>query len=173
MTKNETVYLTGFMGAGKTTSGKLLAEKLNISFKDLDVLIQEQTGKTIPDIFAEEGEKGFREREYEALKMVSGSEAVVATGGGIVETPEARDLLSKSCCFYLSVPFEELFERIEGDETRPIALLEKPKLQKRYEKRLPFYESCGKTIDCASLTPDQLSEELVKILQDARSSCGK
>ncbi|MFC4738097.1 shikimate kinase [Bacillus daqingensis] len=164
MTKRETVYLTGFMGAGKTTCGKLLAEKLSLPFIDLDDWIQKHHKKSIPAIFAEEGEAGFRKRELDALKTVSGSAAVVSTGGGIVETPEARNLLSKNSCFYLSAPFEELFKRIEGDASRPLALLEKPKLQERYDKRVPLYEECGYCIDSEKLTPEELCEKLAGML---------
>ncbi|GAF40730.1 shikimate kinase I [Agrilactobacillus composti DSM 18527 = JCM 14202] len=87
------LVLVGFMGAGKTTVGQLLAQNTGFRFTDLDQAIVEIAGRPIPDIFAAEGEAGFRRRETEALAQALDQDVIVSTGGGIVTQAQNRALL--------------------------------------------------------------------------------
>ena len=108
------VYLTGYMGAGKSTVGKLLAKTLGYSFIDTDHHIVETVGKSIPDIFAQNGEPFFRETELNTLRTLSQQQyAVISTGGGTLTRDEAWEIVQPSgCSIYLAAPVEILFERV-------------------------------------------------------------
>jgi shikimate kinase len=94
MSRMKALVLVGFMGAGKTTVGEMLANDLSLSFLDTDRLIEEKTGTTIPEIFAKHGEDYFREIEAEVLAgVVEAGDAVVSSGGGIVTREENRNIL--------------------------------------------------------------------------------
>ena len=87
------LILTGFMGTGKSTIGEYLASKLYYSYIDLDTYIEMKEFKTIPDIFNEIGEKGFRKLEYNYLKDCIGKYDIISTGGGIIENDDSISLL--------------------------------------------------------------------------------
>ncbi|TMW73776.1 shikimate kinase [Alteribacter natronophilus] len=163
MTQSGNIYLTGFMGAGKTTAGKLLAKKTGLGFVDLDEFIVRQTGQAIPEIFKQTGEKGFRELETETLKSLKGKQAVVSTGGGAVETPDNLIFMKESgYTVFLDAPFEVLYERIRLDPNRPLVSLDQAELEKRYEKRREAYETADLTIQTKGLSP----REIVRIAAD-------
>lgn len=116
------VFLIGFMGSGKSTVGRMLADELRLSFVDLDLCVEEQDGRRVADIFAEDGEAAFRAVEHEALAALADQPpSVVACGGGVVLMPENRTLLSGlGCIVYLEVTAGEALARI-GDVTgRPL-----------------------------------------------------
>jgi 3-dehydroquinate synthase/shikimate kinase/3-dehydroquinate synthase len=134
------IVLIGFMGAGKTTVGRLLAAKLGLRFADSDQVIEQRHGRSVREIFAEEGEATFRAAEHEVLaELVRGPEAVVAVGGGAVEHPSSRRLLRAARVIYLQVGYDEAVQRVGGDGGRP--LLRRPDLDDIYRRRLPVYQS--------------------------------
>ena len=140
------IILVGMMGAGKTTIGKLLSNQLAFNFIDLDRRIEEKSGVKINTIFEIEGEEGFREREYLALKDALAEEkAVISTGGGVVVKDINRSLIQKSeaMVVYLKASLDILLGRLKNDKTRP--MLDKDNkqlsLQKLLSKREPFYEN--------------------------------
>ncbi len=118
------IYLVGFMGCGKTTVGRLLAERLGWSFIDLDDLIVEAEGRRIPEIFAEGGEAAFRTAERQALSgAVSATHTVVATGGGLFSDSRNRGLIADNdgWSVFLDVPWTVLESRIgQEDSNRPM-----------------------------------------------------
>jgi len=138
--------LLGLMGSGKTSIGKLLSKELGLPFIDLDHYIVDKAGKTIPEIFAEQGEEGFRDIESEALREVIGKPVVLSTGGGAVMREENRVLLEAHApVIWLKSSLEFLAGRIEGDKNRPmIADRDALKtLQELAEIRYPFYTQCA------------------------------
>jgi shikimate kinase len=118
------VYLTGFMGAGKSTVGRALAERLDWPFVDLDDSIEAEQGMTIAEIFASRGEVWFRQLESAALRSLDDSvAAVVATGGGVLSVPENREWMrAHGLAVWLDVSFELVTERLAAtdQETRPL-----------------------------------------------------
>jgi len=118
------IILVGMMGAGKSAVGRLLAERLGRPLIDTDALVEQQAGMSIPEIFAAEGEAGFREREAAVLAAVAaGADQVIATGGGAVLRPANREALRASgLVIWLYAPPEALYHRAkaQGVERRPL-----------------------------------------------------
>src|SRR5580658_5458706 len=137
--------LVGFMGAGKTTVGRIVAERLGQPFVDSDVLIEQRLGRSIRDIFAVEGETYFRELEHATVaELVRGGDTVIALGGGAVEDPRTRAVLRNARVIYLRVGYEEAMSRVKGDEYRP--LLHRADLSDVYQRRLSVYEDLAACI---------------------------
>jgi shikimate kinase len=141
--KGVNLYLIGMMGCGKTTIGKLLAQKLGYYFFDTDDLIVKASGRTISDLFEKEGEDVFRELETQVLSEVSAyKNLVIATGGGIVIRPKNWSYLHHGVILWLDVPVAELYHRLKEDNTRP--LLQDPdpleKLKTIWQTRESLYK---------------------------------
>jgi shikimate kinase / 3-dehydroquinate synthase len=153
--------LVGFMGAGKTTVGHILAERLGQPFIDSDVLIEQRLGRSIRDIFATEGETYFRELEHATVAdLVRGQEAVIALGGGAVEDPRTRAVLRNARVIYLRVDYKEALARVQGDQYRP--MLHRPDLDEVYRRRLPVYEDLSLlTIDTDGRRPDEIARAVL------------
>lgn len=117
------IVLVGPMGSGKSTVGRALAERADLEHLDLDDIVEAACGLTIAEIFARQGESGFRALEHEALSLaLSAGPAVVSTGGGVVTVESNRDLLSRSDALvvWLDTPVEVLTRRVDGGATRPL-----------------------------------------------------
>ena len=134
------LVLIGMPGSGKTTVGREIARKLKSKFVDLDEIIQRRTGKTIPDIFVQDGETAFRDLETEAVRDVAGrSGIVIATGGGTVLRPEnVNSLRQNGLLFLLDCPLDQL----HPTEDRPLADTAQ-KLDKLYRQRMPLYRAAA------------------------------
>ncbi len=139
------VVLTGFMGSGKTTAGRRLAERLGWTFRDLDSEVERREGRTVPQIFAESGEAEFRRLESAALASLLGQHRLVlALGGGAPEVLGNRLLLEqtpKTAIVYLQAPLETLLERCEraaeaGETARPLL----GEAEVRLRRRHPVYD---------------------------------
>ncbi|MDX8407369.1 MAG: shikimate kinase [Mariprofundaceae bacterium] len=138
--------LVGLMGSGKSSIGRRLAARLQLPLVDLDHVIVEQAGCSIPEIFAERGEAGFRELESRILAEVIGKPAVLATGGGIVMREENRELLKQHPpVIWLNASPAFLAQRIDGDANRPLIADGDTlnKLQELARVRYPLYEACA------------------------------
>jgi shikimate kinase len=153
--------LVGFMGAGKTTVGHILADRLGRPFVDSDVLIEQRLGREIRDVFATEGEAYFREIEHATVaELVRGPEAVVALGGGAVEHPATREVLSAASVIYLRVGYDEALSRVRSDALRPMLL--RPDLEEVYKRRLLVYEDLSAlTVDTEGREPDAVATEVL------------
>lgn len=117
------LILIGFMGAGKTTAGKLLAKEKEMGFTDTDERIVSEQGREIPDIFAEDGEAYFRDLETELLCHMQGDtyHTVISVGGGMPVRKQNRELLrSLGCVVYLSASRQTILERVKNDGSRPM-----------------------------------------------------
>lgn len=124
------VYLVGMMGAGKTTIGQLLARDLGYRYLDTDAVIEQVTGQTIADIFATEGEDGFRDVESQVLEQVAAfQKTVVSTGGGVVLRDRNWGQMRQGSILWLDVPIEDLYARLKDDSTRPLLQDPDPKMK--------------------------------------------
>lgn len=166
MTKN--IVLTGLMGSGKTTVGKKLAAKLNMKFTDTDELIVKKAQKSINQIFADDGEKFFRDLESEIIKEVSNQEnLVISTGGGaVIKEENINNLKKNGILFYLFAPAEELFIRIKDDNQRPLIKTENPlkTLKNLLEAREKFYNQAHFKINTQEKTPEKIVEEIINFV---------
>jgi shikimate kinase len=160
------LVLTGFMGAGKSTIGRLLASRLSWDFLDLDTHLEHRTGATIPQLFRDHGEARFRRLESTALaSALARTNTILALGGGTPEDLTNRLLLEQTpgtFTIFLDAPFPTLFDRcMLQDIARPI--LEDPAAaQLRFAHRHPLYTRLSRlTIDTAALTPHQTVEAIL------------
>lgn len=167
------IYLTGFMGSGKSTLGPLLAERLHYRFADLDDEIEKAAGRSIREVFQEEGEAAFRVLERAALEQVATrDEVVVAVGGGALTFEHNLHVaLASGAVFYLRVSAEELVRRL-GDQAalRPLLQDEKghvlskkamsAKITAMLRQRGPFYERAHAIIDLDGLTVEEACDAL-------------
>lgn len=152
--------LLGFMGAGKTTIGRLL----DPAFADMDALLVRRLEMPISDYFTRYGEESFRLQEsLLLLELLGGQSSVIATGGGIVLKPENRELLKKNPCnIYLRIDFDYLYQRLATDPVnkRPLFLdKNQEEFHTLYEQRLPLYEEVAThVIDVTDKTPEKIVE---------------
>ncbi len=169
------IVLIGLMGSGKTTLGRLVAHSLGFDFVDTDHLIIESAGKSIPEIFASEGEAGFRQRETAALQSLIGRQRhVIATGGGIVTQPANLSILKQlGCVVWLSADTSVLHQRTAYSHDRPLLREGDPaaKLRALYEERAPLYEqACDIKITTDGLSPQEAAygvTESVRVFFDS------
>ncbi|MFJ8527865.1 shikimate kinase [Bacillus sp. NPDC094106] len=158
----KSIYITGYMGAGKTTIGKALSKELDIAVVDTDQKIEEKQGKLIRDIFAEEGENIFRQYESEMLRSLSTSNMIITTGGGIVERAENRQWMKENgTVVYLYCDPYVIAERLREDTTRP--LFQKENIEafvKKFENRRAYYEEADIHIDTTNKSVEEIMEEL-------------
>ncbi len=137
-----TIYLCGFMGCGKTTIGKKLAELCGCSYSDMDELIVKKAGMTIPEIFEKYGEPRFREMETELINELGSFNGVVSCGGGAMLNDTNGEIARKNgVVIFLDVPFITCYHRISGDPNRPIAANRtRAQLEELYNERYPKYK---------------------------------
>ncbi|MBW8900844.1 MAG: 3-dehydroquinate synthase [Massilia sp.] len=141
--KNNNIFLVGLMGAGKTTIGRLLARRLDLTFIDSDHEIEARTGATIPWIFEIEGEASFRRREADVIRELTAQNGIVlATGGGAVLDPASRALLAeRGTVIYLRASVSSILQRTAHDKNRPLLQTADPrrKLEDLTAQREPLY----------------------------------
>jgi shikimate kinase len=137
------IVLIGFMGAGKTTVGGLLAEHLGMPFVDSDAVIEAYEGLAVREIFATRGEAEFRRVEAATItRLLAGPDVVLALGGGALTTPEVRAALVGHQVVLLDVAFEEALERVASDPGRP--MLHRPDLSGLYDRRQDEYREAAR-----------------------------
>ncbi|MBP3952340.1 shikimate kinase [Bacillus suaedae] len=161
------IYITGFMGSGKTTVGQALAKSLGYQVTDTDKWIEEMEGQSISTIFKQYGEPYFRDLETNALQQISGNQLIITTGGGIIMRPENREIMKeKGEIIYLQCDLEEVFLRLNDDTTRPLLEKEdKSNVEKLYQSRLPFYEEADYTINTTGKSIHFIVQELKSLLK--------
>lgn len=161
------IYFVGMMGSGKSTVSKIFAEKTNYPFIDLDILIQEKAKKSIQEIFEGDGEKLFRELESETLEALSGEDAVIACGGGIVLKESNLKQLKSGTVVYLKASIPKLIHRLEKVNNRPLIKgknIEDELLSILDERGRLYTEAANIIIDVNDKTPGQITNNLIEQL---------
>jgi shikimate kinase len=157
--------LIGFMGTGKTSAGRLVAEQLHFDFLDTDELIQTRTGRSIPDIFSKNGELAFRALERDVVADLAGrTKTVISTGGGLPANPENLAALKTHAlvvCLWASP--ERIWERVRNQSHRP--LLQDPdpqrKIRELLELRAPFYRQADVLINTDLRSAREVAQQIV------------
>jgi shikimate kinase len=168
------IILTGFMGCGKTTVGRLLAEELDYDFTDTDQLIEERFKMTVPEIFATKGEKAFREMESEIARELGGQDGlVISTGGGMMLN--AHNVAALSCngrVFCLVATPEEIFKRISSDRknNRPLLDTSNPleRISQLIKEREQSYRQFTQ-INTSDKNPQETTQGLIAIFQSLQN----
>lgn len=162
------IFLSGMMGSGKSTVGQTLAVELNVTFQDLDDLIEEEAGMVIPEIFTKKGEPAFRELERKILIAESQkTDGVLALGGGSLQNQRIVDHLKiYGWLIFLEVPLSVIYDRISGDQNRPMLDGSNGfhKLETLLNERRPLYRQAHITIQAGSDTPEDLTQKIIKKL---------
>lgn len=165
------IILVGFMGTGKTTIGRALADQLKCDFVDMDIELEARAGKPIPRIFAEDGERVFRRMERDlAVELSRRSNLVIAAGGGIVLDPDnIRDFSATGHVICLKVAPAEILRRVSGFSHRP--LLEQGdkagRIRKLLVARQPFYDAIPAQVDTTGKT---VAEVVARVLEKIPNS---
>jgi shikimate kinase len=160
------LFLTGFMGAGKTVVGRELASLLDCPFLDIDEIVERRSGKSIAVLFAREGESAFRELESAVLRETTyPEECVVATGGGALVNSDNLAFV-KACGFvvWLNPTFDTIAARIgrQGEQDRPL-FSSRQEVEKLYRSRLPAYEKADLQLDVsASETVSEVARQIIE-----------
>jgi shikimate kinase len=171
------IVLIGFRGTGKSTVGKLLANRLKRNFIDTDEYIERTTRKTIKDIFKKEGEEGFRKTEAETIaKLSKMKNKIIAAGGGVVLKDEnVRNLKSNGFLILLEATPEIIHDRIRQDEK---TIQQRPSLTNKnsfdeikhlIDKRQPLYENAANyTINTSYVSCEDIAEEIITVIRSLK-----
>ncbi|WP_345711010.1 shikimate kinase, partial [Kineococcus glutinatus] len=148
------IVLVGFMGAGKTTVGRLLAAHLALPFTDTDHVVEERTGRAIREVFATDGEEAFRDLEQQAVAdVLAGPEAVVALGGGACGRAATRAALAAHTPVHLRTSLAAALHRLQGDALRPV--LQRPDLPALHAERARVFDALAAVaVDVDGRTPE-------------------
>lgn len=168
----DNVILIGFMGAGKSSAGRLLARRLGRCFVETDDMIVARAGRAIPDIFREDGEEAFRRLEGEAVAALGlKSGEVIATGGGLPCRPGRMDALRRlGTVVWLRGSLPELLARAGRSGARPMLSGRTPEaLDALYRVREPYYAQADLVVDTAGLGLDQVVARVLAALREAHA----
>jgi shikimate kinase len=157
------IVLVGAPGSGKSTVGTLLAERLGVEFVDVDEVIESRVGKSVAEIFADDGEAVFRAFEESTTAELLGSPGVLALGGGAVLSPVTRASLSGHRVVWLQVSVGEAAKRVGLNEARPLLLGNvRGRLIKLLAERTPLYAGvAGERVSTDGVTPDEVVDAIV------------
>jgi shikimate kinase len=152
------------MGSGKTLVGAVVAERTKSPFHDLDSMVEQEAGMTIPEIFATEGEPAFRSLETRVLPGALEPRSVVALGGGsLIDDGNWRLVDREACTVYLEVPFETMWQRIQARPGRPLASgRSREEVMFLFERRRPRYEQAAHRVD-GDRPAEVVADEVIKL----------
>lgn len=162
------IVLVGLMGAGKTSIGRRLAEKMGLAFVDADHEIEAAAGKTIADIFAEHGEAYFRDGERKVIaRLMENGEQILATGGGAYMNPETRARIREGgICVWLKADLDLLMKRVMKRNDRPLLRTADPEavMRRLIEDRYPVYAEADVTVECRDVQHAQMVNDVLRAL---------
>jgi len=168
---HKTIFLVGFMGAGKTCVGRHLSRLLRRKFHDLDVCIEAREGRSVGKIFRESGEAAFRRAETEALvdllKEVASAPAVAALGGGAFVRKENRALLQEAggLVVFLDAPVDELWRRAQAENKERPLMQDLVQFRQLYDDRYSLYQAAEVTIDTGAKDIPAVANEIILSLR--------
>jgi shikimate kinase len=167
---HKNITLAGFMGTGKSTVGRLVAERLGWRFVDTDEIIETRSGHTIAEIFAQGGESAFRQLEAEVCpEMAALVHQVIAVGGGALLNPVIRECVqTHSLLIALTCDLDEIMRRVGNAPARPLYTPDREQLAELLNARAAHYASMPYHIDTTPLTPEQTAEEVFRLWQQNR-----
>lgn len=166
------IFLIGFMGTGKTTVGRALSDQLDLRFVDMDDVIVERAGKSIPEIFAEDGEPAFRAIERQVAHDLANQQGlVVATGGGVVLDPDnMADFHAGGLVVCLSAAPGTILDRVEGDTNRPLLAGERDekmaKMKALLETRHALYDAVPDQVETTELTAGAVAARVASLYEE-------
>ncbi|MEF3255781.1 MAG: shikimate kinase [Deferribacterales bacterium] len=164
------IFFVGFMGTGKTTISKIVAEQLNMKWADLDNLIVQREGRSIVEIFNTDGENYFRELEKKVLNEIADIGGyVVSTGGGIVILDENVEIMKKNGVMVTLVATPEIiYERLKNDDTRPLLQVEDPldEIKRLMFERAKFYIKGNIIVDTSEDEPENLANQIIEEIKN-------
>jgi shikimate kinase len=167
---NRALVLVGLMGAGKTSVGRRLAEKLEIPFVDADHEIELAAGKTIPEIFNDHGEEYFREGERRVItRLLENGKQVLATGGGAFMNSETREKIKgHGLSLWLKADLDLLLKRVAKRNDRPLLLKEDPTIvmKRLIDQRYPIYAEADITVESRDVQHGQMVNDVIKAVAD-------
>ncbi|MGV3488839.1 MAG: shikimate kinase [Tuberibacillus sp.] len=158
----KTIFLTGFMAAGKTTVGKELGKRLSLAVIDTDEIIEQLCKKSIGAIFEEEGEAAFRKYERKVLQSVAWKGVIVTTGGGVVLDESNRQFMrDNGIVIYLHADPKEIIQRVSNDRTRPLLKDDKTnRIVTLLEERMPYYLDADYAVNTMGKSVDTVVDEI-------------
>jgi shikimate kinase len=167
---HKNITLAGFMGTGKSTAGPLVAKRLGWRFIDTDEIIETRSGHTIAEIFAQDGESGFRQLEAAVCpEMVALCHQVIAVGGGALLNAAIRECVeAHSLLITLTCDLDEVIRRVGDAPARPLYAPDREHLAQLLAARADHYASLPNHIDTTRLTPEQTAEEVFRLWQQNR-----
>jgi shikimate kinase len=162
------IVLVGLMGAGKSTIGRRLAQKLNLPFVDADAEIERAAGKSVEDIFRDHGESSFREGERRVIaRLLESGPQVLATGGGAFMNEETRSNIARNgIAVWLKADISLLMKRVRRRDNRPLLKSENPEdvMQKLIEQRYPVYGQAQITVESRDVPHSSIVSDVIRAL---------
>ena len=168
------IALCGFMGTGKSSVGRLVAEQLHFAFLDTDTVIEARAGKTITQIFADEGEASFRDLERKIVKeLAQRSRTVISTGGGLVVNPENMASLKEHAyvvCLWASPA--AIYARVKSQNHRPLLQSPDPQasIEQLLKERAPFYKEADVLLNTEIRSPREVAQQVLHQFRVARTA---
>ena len=168
MQNTGSIVLAGFMGTGKSTVGRIVAQRLGMAFVDTDDVIEKEAGLGIAAIFAREGEIGFRQREAAICQRLAAQPGqVIAVGGGALLDAQTRAAFeAQAMVVCLTCELDEVMRRVGDDPTRPL-FGDRKAVERLLARRSGHYASLPHLIDTTSRTPAEVAEEIIKLWQQS------
>jgi len=175
--KNDLIFLIGFMTAGKSTVGKILANTIGWNFIDLDQEIERIENKSVIKVFKENGEQYFRQLEHQTLKRISNEKNfVISLGGGTIENPENMKIISlQGIIIYLEISVQEAFKRLKYKRNRPILFNDSneevsdqeliERITNIYNRRIALYNQADIKINTDRMKVGKTVDTIVRILK--------